>query len=541
MKKEELLQYLDDELLDKLFGFCYTRTNDSHEAGDLCSDILLALVKSARSDGEIANVYPFIWRTARNVYADYAAGRKRHTDNCYDGDAEEIFPFIPAAEPEEDDEELLRSVYHRIAFLTKAYREVMILYYLDGLTTAEIARRQQTSEGAVRQRLFAARQKIRSEVEEMTDTKNKPVALDTINMVIWGSGNPGWGDPQGYANRLFSRHILWLCRNKAMSAAEIAEELNVPTVYVEEEMEILTKGANGHYGLLRRMGNGKYGINFVFFEKETFEKAQAVYMEHFGEIVETICRFIEEHKAEYLAYPYINRKPDWNLILWQQVMPMVWRLEGNIENILNEKFFADVEKVNRPYSVYGWEDNGKRYGGGCDGNTAHNICGFSKVDLTNIYPLRIRKHFSCNHNISADRPLQLAIRAIDGLKIDTLTENEKENAAKAIECGYLYREGDTLYTKILVSKMEDRDSLFSVTDRLNSGYFEKESLQIAEKLAALIRKNIPDYLLGEWEFANTIASLPMIDVLLETLIEKGLLVPPENGIGAEGCWMIVQK
>lgn len=44
MKKRDLLQIFDDELLDKLFGFCYVRTNDSYEAEALCSDIVYALV-----------------------------------------------------------------------------------------------------------------------------------------------------------------------------------------------------------------------------------------------------------------------------------------------------------------------------------------------------------------------------------------------------------------------------------------------------------------------------------------------------------------
>ena len=32
MKKQELLKYFDDELMDKLYGFCYGRTGDSYEA-----------------------------------------------------------------------------------------------------------------------------------------------------------------------------------------------------------------------------------------------------------------------------------------------------------------------------------------------------------------------------------------------------------------------------------------------------------------------------------------------------------------------------
>ena len=541
MKKEELLQYIDDELLDKLFGFCYARTNDSHEAGDLCSEILLALVKSARSDGEITSVYPFLWRTARNVYADYSAKRKRYAERFYEGDAENIFPFIPADETEDDTDELLRFVYHRIAFLTRAYREVMILYYLDGLSTAEIAAHQHTSEVAVRQRLFAARQKIKSEVEEMTDTNSKPVALDKIEMNIWGSGTPSWGDPQGHASRLFSRHIIWLCRRKAMNASEIAKELNVPTVYVEEELELLTKGVNGEYGLLRRMDNGKYGINFIFFEKEAVNKAHALAQEQLPKIADTVVGFIEAHKEEYLAFPYLNKKKDWNLILWHQVMAMVWNYEENVERILQEKYFKDVKKVNRPYSVYGWEHNGKIYGGGCDGISTNNICGFSKVSLVNIYPKHIRKHFGCGHDIGNDLQLNLAIRAVDGLEIAVLSEHEKESAARAIECGYLYKEGNTLYTKILVFGMEEENNQYAITNQLRRNYFEKEAEYVAEKLTELIRKNIPEYLLGEWEFASIIACLPIIDGLIDILIEKGILVPPENGVGAEGCWMSVQK
>ena len=76
MKKQDLLKFFDDDLLDKLFGFCYARTNDSYEAEELCSDITYALIKASAADGEIENAYPFIWRIARNVYADFLNRRK---------------------------------------------------------------------------------------------------------------------------------------------------------------------------------------------------------------------------------------------------------------------------------------------------------------------------------------------------------------------------------------------------------------------------------------------------------------------------------
>ena len=94
MKKQELLNYFNDELLEKLYGFCYSRTADSYEAQELCSDIIFAIVKSANAEGDIENPYPFIWRVARNVYADFSDKRKRRDGIFYEGDPEEIFPFI---------------------------------------------------------------------------------------------------------------------------------------------------------------------------------------------------------------------------------------------------------------------------------------------------------------------------------------------------------------------------------------------------------------------------------------------------------------
>lgn len=541
MKKQDLLKYFDDNLLDKLFGFCYARTNDSYEAEELCSDIIYSLVKAANSDGEIESVYPFIWRVARNVYADFSDNRRKRTETIYEGDSEEILLSAAEEDTSDDTAELLTSVYRRIAFLTKAYREVMIMFYIDGLSTAQIAKAQGTSEGAIRQRIFSARQKIKSEVEEMGETYNKPVALDKIDYVIWGTGSPAWGDPRNVCTRMFSNHIVWLCHKKPMSASEIAEELNVPTIYVEEELEILRKGENGKYGFLRRLENGKYALNFILLDKDVFEKANAIYTEQLPKICETISNYIEEHKAEYLAFPYLNKKVDMNLILWQQVYHIADAFSYCVQRALGKNHFADVEKTDRPFSVFGYVDNGKYYGGGWDGVNAQNVCGFSNVHLDNIYITRIKKHFSCGLNVSNDTQIQLALRAIDGLDVTLLSEKEKEHAAKAIECGYLYRDGDMLYTKILVNALSDRDRLFDISNALQNGYFDADAEIVAAKVAELIKKSVPDYLLGEWRLANNLASMPILDAVVECLIEKGVLTPPEDGIGAEGCWMSVEK
>ena len=411
----------------------------------------------------------------------------------------------------------------------------------NGLSTAEIAKLQNTSEGAIRQRLFSAREKIKNEVEEMTDTYNRPVALDKIDFVIWGTGDLGWGDPRMLRRRMFSNHVIWLCHKKPMSASEIAEELNVPTIYVEEELEILTKGANEKYGFLRRLDSGKYALNFVLLDKDVFEKANAIYTEQLPKICDVISKYIEEHKAEYLAFPYLNKRIDLNLILWQQISFIAYTFKDCVGQNIEKNHFLNIAPAERPFSIFGYVDNGKYYGGGHDGVEAQNICGFSYACFDNIYITRIQKHFDCGHNISTDPLLQLALRCIDGLDISLLSEDEKEYAAKAIECGYLYRDNDMLYTKLLVNKLSDSKKLFDISDGLKNGYFDEDAKMVAEKIAALIKRTLPEHLLGEWKFANSLAAMPILDAVVECLIEKGVLTPPENGVGAEGCWISVEK
>lgn len=540
MKKQELLKAMDGALLEKLYGFCYARTKDSYEAQELCSDIVYALVKAAGSEGEIENIFPYIWRVARNVYAHFSEMRSRYVQTFLDCDETELLCGVAGEEPD-DSEEKLAAVYREISFLTKAYRSVMIMYYLDGFSTAQIARIQNVSETAVRQRLFSARKKIRNEVEEMKEDNKKPVALDTVEYSIWGSGNPAWGDPREVCTRQLSKHIVWLCREKPMRASDIAEELNVPTVYVEEELEILASGTNGAYGLLRRVDKDRYAINFILLDERTIGVAQEIYGEQMPGVCDSIAAFVEEHREEYLGFPYLNRKVDINLIMWQQISVIADIFRLLVEKVLAEKHFADAGRTERPFSVFGHVDDGRRCGFGCDGVNAVNVCGYSEVHLENIYNKWIQKHFHCGWNVAQDFRIQMALRAVGGLEISRLSEAEKEHVAEAVRCGYLYREQDMLYTKILVSDRKDMDRLFGVSYKVNDGRFQAGAEKAAERIAALIRKTVPEYLLPEWRFFNQIAGMPVTDAAAERLIQKGILHVPEDGIGAEGCWMCVAQ
>lgn len=559
MKKSELLKIMNQELLDKLFGFCYARTTDSHEAEELCSDIVFALIKVAQKEGEIEEIYPFIWRVARNVYADFSEKKKQRANQSYAGNPEEELLIMEAPESvesaieatlaEEEDVYQLKRIYRQISFLTKAYRDVMVAFYLEGLSIKEIAAIYSVKETTIKQRLFSARNLIRQELDEkgtgkseMNEKEKKPVAFQKIDYEIWGTGMPTTGDPRNVCTRQLSKQVVWLCKNKPRTAKEISEELHLPMLYAEEELEIQTQGEKGNYGLLKKLPDGRYINNFVLFDTKEMDELEAVYMKRIPSICEKVIAYVERNKEKYLNFPYLNKKVDLNLVLWQHVHTMKFIFSELVAAVLEMIYFSDAEQSNRPFTCFGYrnESGRKNWGGGFDQSHGNNICGYSEVLAENIYVTKVKAHFHCGPQTMLDEKLQLAIRAVEGLSISSLSEREQEQAAKAIAEGYLYKEGDMLYTKILICTMEDWMNLTKVNDGLIQEY-RPEVEAVAEEIAGLIKKYVPEHVFCDYKLANRLASMPVLDTLIDALIERGLITAPENGVGAEGCWLALKK
>lgn len=161
--------------------------------------------------------------------------------------------------------------------------------------------------------------------------------------------------------------------------------------------------------------------------------------------------------------------------------------------------------------------------------------------MSNIYGRRIDKHFGCGHNISQDPCILMTIKAIGGLNINELTESEKEASAKAVECGYLRKNGDILEPKIIVIDNSNEKDFYSLSNRLHDNMGEIKE-KIAEELAAFIKKHIPKHLMCDYQlYIQLIAGTRILDRVIEECIKTGLLKEPENRIGAEGVLMVVEK
>ena len=66
--------------------------------------------------------------------------------------------------------------------------------------------------------------------------------------------------------------------------------------------------------------------------------------------------------------------------------------------------------------------------------------------------------------------------------------------------------------------------------------------QIAAELSVFMRTHIPEHLMNEYQiYTGLIAGVRILAKAIEECINEGLLVEPENKVGAEGVLMIVER
>lgn len=542
--KESMAKLCEKEFLDKLYGFAYKRSSTSFEAEDLCSDIILSVINSLRKDIEVESFYGFVWTVAHRVYADYCKKRSRQSnmlsskefsDETMNMNSDTIEEFIES----EEEKRQLAEIIREISFLSKIYRDVFVMYYIDELSIFEVATRLSISENAVKQRLFLARNTIKKEAVKMEQN----FTLKPMDIQFIGTGSPAGNDPSDKAERILSKNVLYLCKREALSPKEISEKLNVPMPFIEDELEILEQGMNG-YGLLRRLDNGKYISNFLLIDMAEYNEATKVYTDALEEFTLMLMDYIEKNKEKIINLPLLNPPKDISFIMWAFISDMVYAFNGNINKCLSEKYFSNINIPKRPFTTTGVANNLNEdfnlYFYGHDGLGAGDLCGYKSVRFHNIYGARMEKHYGCSYNVYEDTKFIMLLKSIEGLDISALTVEEKEIAAKAIESRLLEKKGDKIFPKILVFD----NSYYEKRDQLMDGFVKEiESLseKIAGQMAKVIKKLMPKHLIDEYRMLIMLAANPLRHHSIEKCIEKGILTEPEGKVCAEGAWLVVER
>lgn len=259
-----------EEYIEKVYAYSVNHTFTQDEADELSQEILLTVIRELPKLREPDKAEAWLWGIAGNVTKSFrrSMGKQRA---MFSYDALESLTYEDVYTYEQ--EELYVSVRKKVAMLSAAYRDILVYYYYDGLSTKEISEKMNIPEGTIRWRLTEARKKLKKECEEMKETALRPISL---RLDIYGQGNYDGKTvpfPTAYIDDALSQNILFYCYEKALSVEELAKLCGVAAYYVEERIDNLMKR-----DAVIEPVKGKYRTNFIIWSDK-----HGMYCEEYAE------------------------------------------------------------------------------------------------------------------------------------------------------------------------------------------------------------------------------------------------------------------
>lgn len=164
--KTETFGRIYREYIDRIYRFIYLKVATKEDGEDLTSQTFFrALEYLARPDAQVENLQAFLYRVARNQVIDYYRARGQWQSSLEVGELAEQVPDASLDLALEFDKKLdVETVRQALKAVNPDYQDVIIWYYVEEQTIAEIGQILEKSQGAVRILIFRA---IRSLKEQL--------------------------------------------------------------------------------------------------------------------------------------------------------------------------------------------------------------------------------------------------------------------------------------------------------------------------------------------------------------------------------------
>lgn len=301
-------EHITNELIEATYLFCVKRISDTEAAKDLSQDILYEAIRVISSGKKFVSFYSWYWKMARNKYADYISCKQNQTlpIETAGGMAAELPQPIENIIAAEDISQLNFS----LSRLASIHREIIIRFYLKEQSVRQIANDLAVPEGTVKRRLFDAKKNLKERFDNMNNigkTAYAPAEVDWF-----------WGYSAMKASLLMDSskicpQVMVICRNEAKAVNEIADEMGVAPVYLEEILEKML-GAN----LLVTPAKGKFLANCCVFPKETYIKTKvyANQVFHDSGYAEKIIEKLIMLKDKITAFGFYGNNFDYDYLMW---------------------------------------------------------------------------------------------------------------------------------------------------------------------------------------------------------------------------------
>ena len=301
-------EFVTNELIEATYLFCVKRISDTEAARDLSQDILYEALRVIASGKEFVSFHSWYWKMARNKYADYIASKQNSAlpIEIAGGMAAEMPQPIENIIAAEDISQLNFS----LSRLASIHREIIVRFYLKEQSVRQIASELDIPEGTVKRRLFDAKKTLKERFDNMNNIGKTAYAPAEVEW-FWGYE----AKPPAmlmHSSNIYPQ-IMVICRNEAKTVNEIADEMGVAPVYLEEMIEKMVNA-----DLLVSPAKGKYIADCCIFPKETYIKAKIYANKLFHEkgYAEKITDILIKLKDKITGFDFYGNDFDYGYLMW---------------------------------------------------------------------------------------------------------------------------------------------------------------------------------------------------------------------------------
>ena len=167
MSEEKFIEFYR-EYAPKLFKYCYFRVHSKEDAEDLAGKTFTKTWDYLAQGNQIENLRAFVYRTAHNAVIDFYKTSKQDREVSLDAFEDETIDIPDDASFVKDLETktLVQDVKDQLKHLPDAYREIIILRFINELEIPEIATAMDMTENNTSVKLHRAIEKLKSLVNE---------------------------------------------------------------------------------------------------------------------------------------------------------------------------------------------------------------------------------------------------------------------------------------------------------------------------------------------------------------------------------------